>query len=63
MNYRPSNPDLDPKYAIPGFCLLLEAGMDGAVDPALECEAVWKRVIETGAEGRRKVYERISTKA
>jgi len=46
-----------------GFCLLLEAGMDGAVDPALECEAVWKRVIETGAEGRRKVYERISTNA
>ena len=42
-----------------GFCLLLESGMDGAIDAALECEAVWKRRFDIVHEGRRKVYERI----
>ena len=46
-----------------GFCLLRESGSGGAIDPALEYEALWKRRMEVDGKGRRKTYERIETDA
>lgn len=46
-----------------GFCLLLEAGLEGVMDAELEYEAIWKTRVDIDQKGRRKVYERIATDA